>query len=262
MRQLGLSPQQIPGSGPNRRIVEADVRTAAARAPAPQVAAPGGASFMRRSIAEKTVLSFSTTPHFYLRVEADVTALMEFKDQIAPAIERAAGVKVTLTDFLLWAMAQALTKFPSANCIWQNQTLVKLPTVDLGLVVSLPDGLLIPIVRQADKLTLSELAKRRAELTAAARAGKLSAAETQGGAMSLSNLGNSPVDEFAPVIAPPQSSMLACGRAASPPFVVQNQLAVRTTLRLCLAVDHRIIDGAPAAEMLGCIVDSLEHPGP
>src|SRR5690348_5868254 len=85
IRQLGLSPQLIPGSGPNGRILEADVKTAAARVPAPPVAAPGGASFMRRSIAEKTALAFSTTPHFYLRVEADVTALIEFKGQIAPA---------------------------------------------------------------------------------------------------------------------------------------------------------------------------------
>jgi pyruvate dehydrogenase E2 component (dihydrolipoamide acetyltransferase) len=133
--------------------------------------------------------------------------------------------------------------------------------VDLGLVVNLADGLLIPVVRNVDKLTLPALAKRRAELTAAARAGKLSAADAQGGAMSLSNLGNRPVDEFAPVIASPQSGMLACGRAAPRPVVVQNQLAVRTTLRLCLAVDHRVMDGAPAAEMLGCIVDILEHPG-
>jgi pyruvate dehydrogenase E2 component (dihydrolipoamide acetyltransferase) len=262
MRQLGLSPQQIPGSGPNGRILEADVKTAAALAPAAAVAAPAAVSFMRRSIAEKTALSFASTPHFYLRVEADVTTLMEFREQMAPALESAVGVKVTLTDFLLHAMAQAVVKFPFANCIWQNQTLVKLPTVDLGLVVSLPDGLLIPILRQADTLTLPELAKRRADLTAAARAGRLSAADTQGGVMSLSNLGTSRVDEFAPVIAPPQSSMLAVGRAAPRPFVVQNQLTVRTTLHLCLAVDHRVMDGAPAADLLGVIVESLEHPGP
>ncbi len=262
MRQLAVNPQQVPGSGPNRRIVEADVKTAAARGSTAAARSFAGASFMRRSIAEKTALSFSTTPHFYLRAEADLTALMELKDQITPDIERSAGVKLTLTDFLLRAMARTLAKFPCANCIWQNQTLVKLPTVDLGLVVSLPDGLLVPIVRQTDKLTLSELAKCRAELTAAARAGKLSAADTKGGAMSLSNLGNRAVDEFAPVIAPPQSSMLACGRAAPRPFVVQNQLAIRTTLRLCLAVDHRVLDGAPAAEVLGCIVYFLEHPEP
>jgi len=215
---------------------------------------------MRRAIAEKTALSFATIPHFYLRVEADVTSLMELRSQLAPAIEREAGVKLTITDFLLCAMARALVEFPFANSIWQGDALVELPTVDLGVVVGVENGLLIPILRSVDKLGLVELGRRRSELVVAARAGKLTAADTQGGAMSLSNLGNSPVDEFAAVIAPTQSSMLSVGRAAPRPFVVAGQLAIRTTLKLCLAADHRAMDGGPAGQMLGRIVHFLEHP--
>ncbi len=217
---------------------------------------------MRAAIAEKTAASFSTVPHFYLRVEADLTLLCELKEQLAPVVARNAGVKLTLTDLLLRAMALASAEFPVATQVWQNRTVVQLPGVDLGLVVGVPDGLLIPVIRNADKLGLAGLARRRAELTAAARTGKLAPEDTRGGAMSLSNLGTSPVDEFAAVIAPGQSTMLAVGRAAPRPFVVQGQLAVRATLRLCLAADHRVMDGAPAAALLGRIAGLLEHPAP
>ena len=261
MQQLGLDPRQVSGSGPLGRILEADVKAVLAN-PAGQSSftAAGGVSAMRRAIAEKTALSFATIPHFYLRVEADVTSLMELRSQLAPAIEREAGVKLTITDFLLCAMARAVVEFPFANCIWRSDTLVELPTVDLGVVVGLKNGLLIPILRSADKLGLVELARRRSDLVAAARAGKLTAADTQGGAMSLSNLGNSPVDEFAAVIAPTQSGMLSVGRAASRPYVVNGQLEVRMTVRLCLSADHRVTDGGPAAEFLGRVVQYLESP--
>jgi pyruvate dehydrogenase E2 component (dihydrolipoamide acetyltransferase) len=261
MQQLGLDPRQVSGSGPLGRIVEADVKAVLAN-PAGQssLTGAGGVSAMRRAIAEKTALSFATIPHFYLRVEADVTSLMDLRSQLAPAIEREAGVKLTITDFLLCAMARAAVEFPFANCIWRGDTLVELPTVDLGVVVGLEDGLLIPILRSADKLGLVELARRRSDLVAAARAGKLTAADTQGGAMSLSNLGNSPVDEFAAIIAPHQSTMLAVGRAAPRPYVVNGQLEVRTTVRLCLSADHRVTDGGPAAKFLGRVVQWLESP--
>ena len=131
----------------------------------------------------------------------------------------------------------------------------------MGLVVGLPEGLMIPIVRSAATGDLGSLAKQRTSLVAAARAGKLSLGALQGGATSLSNLGNTRVDEFAAVIAPPQSTMLAVGRAAPRPYVFDGRLAVRSTLRLCLSVDHRVLDGAPAAEFLGLIVDLLDTPG-
>ena len=268
MCQLGLDPYSLRGSGPGGRIVESDIKTAAVPKPAqwlspkPAPASVTGAniSIMRRAIAENTALSFSTAPHFYLRVEADVTSLLDARQQLVPVIEREVGAKLTLTDLLVRAMARTLPEFPFANCIWRNNTILKLPSLDIGVVVGLPDGLLIPILRNAEQLTLAQLAKQRSNLVAAARAGKLSAEAMQGGATSLSNLGTSPVDEFAAVIAPPHSSMLAVGRAAPRPFVVKDELTVRTTLRLCLSVDHRVMDGGPAAEWLGRIVDLLERP--
>ena len=268
LRQLGLDPRQLSGSGPLGRIVEADVKAAVAGKPTVPPSGPvgtaapavGSVSAMRRAIAEKTALSFATIPHFYLRVETDLTPLLDFRREIAPAIEREGSVKPTITDVLVCAMARAVVEFPFANCIWRGDTHVEHPTVDLGVVVGLENGLLIPLLRSADKLGLVELARRRSDLVAAARAGKLTAADTQGGAMSLSNLGNSPVDEFAAVIAPHQSAVLAVGRAASRPYVVNGQLEVRTTVRLCLSVDHRVTDGGPAAAFLGRVVQCLESP--
>ncbi|MGA2656373.1 MAG: 2-oxo acid dehydrogenase subunit E2 [Verrucomicrobiota bacterium] len=281
LRQLGMDARSVRGTSWGGRIVQADVEAAAAAAqaakaslagqtggspqagglkPKPAAMSTGGLSVMRRAIAEKTAMSFSTAPHFYLRVEADVTSLMDIRAQLAPVIEREVGVKPTLTDFLLRAMARTLIEFPFANSIWQENTIIELPAIDVGLVVGLPDGLLIPVLRKVDQLAFAQIVKLRSESAAAARAGKLSAEATQGGAISLSNLGNSRVDEFAPVIAPPQSSMLAAGRAALRPFVTEGKLAVRHTLRLCLAADHRVMDGGPAAEFLGRLVDLMEHP--
>jgi len=244
LRLQGVDPRTLTGSGPGGRIVEADVaRAGPALSP------------MRRAIARRTAESFATVPHFYLRAELDATALLARRQEL---LEQITGARVTVTDLLVQAVARALRDCPFANCIWQNETIVKLPTNDVGVVVGLDDGLLIPIIRNADNLDVAALTKQRAELVAAARAGRLPGEATAGGATSISNLGTSRVDEFQAVIAAPQSSMLAVGRIAERPFVVAGQLAVRPTLRLCLSVDHRVLDGGPAAEFLGRIVETLE----
>jgi pyruvate dehydrogenase E2 component (dihydrolipoamide acetyltransferase) len=215
---------------------------------------------MRRTIAQRTAESFSKAPHFYLRTEVAATALLELRERLLPEVQQAAGVRLTLTDLLLRAQAVALRDCPNANAIWLDGQVVRLSGCDIGLVVGLEGGLLIPIVRGADAGGLAALARQRAWLVEAARTGKLTAETMQGGATSLSNLGNTCVDELAAVIAPPQSSMLAVGRAAPRPFVVNGQLAVATTLKLCLSVDHRVMDGGLAAEFLGRVVALIEHP--
>jgi len=252
--ELGLDYSRLKGSGPGGRITEADVLAAAKEAHAPAL------STMRRTIAQRTGESFSRAPHFYLRTESDATALLELRERLLPEVEQTAGVRLTLTDLLLRAQALALRDCPSANAIWQDDQVVSFSGCDIGLVVGLEGGLLIPIVRGADAGSLAALAKQRAELVEAARAGRLTAEAMQGGATSLSNLGNTCVDELAAVIAPPQSSVLAVGRAAPRPFVVNGQLALPTTLKLCLSVDHRVMDGVLAAQFLGRIVELLEHP--
>jgi pyruvate dehydrogenase E2 component (dihydrolipoamide acetyltransferase) len=252
--ELGMDYRHLKGSGRTGRIVEADVLEAAKETRA------STGSTMRRTIAHRTAESFARAPHFYLTTEVNATALRELRERLLPKVEQAAGVRLTLTDLLLRAQALALRDCPRANAIWQDNQVVRFSACDIGLVVGLEDGLLIPMVRGADAFGLAALAKQRHSLVEAARAGQLGAEATQGGATSLSNLGNTCVDEFAAVIAPPHSSMLAVGRAAPRPFVVNGQLVVRTTLKLCLSVDHRVMDGGPAAEFLGRIVDLIERP--
>ena len=253
-RELGVDWSRLQGRGRTGRIVEADVLDGAKQA------TPSPLSTMRRLIAQRTAESFATVPHFYLRAEVDVTALLRLRERLLPDIERAAGARLTLTDLMLRAQARALRECPFANCIWQNNHLTRLAAGDVGLVVGLPDGLMIPMVRSADSTTLAALVKQRAALVEAARAGRLADEAMQGAATSLSNLGNTRVDEFSAVIPLPHSSILAVGRAAPRPLVVGGELAVRPTLKLCLSVDHRVMDGAPAAEFLGHIVAALEQP--
>jgi pyruvate dehydrogenase E2 component (dihydrolipoamide acetyltransferase) len=263
MRQRGVNVANVTGTGPNGRIVEADVLRALATAVvcSPARAAPAGSvSSMRRAVAAKVTESFATVPHFYLRSEVDMTSLVQLREQNLAVIEKCSGVRPTLTDFLLRAMALALRDCPQANRIWLNDAIVQLPTVDVGLVVQVGDGLLVPIIQRADRLGLAELARQRTKVTEVVRSGKMPADLFQGGATSLTNLGKHRVDQFAAIISPPQSSMLAVGRLAERPFAYEGRLCLRQTMQLTLSVDHRVMDGVPAAEFLDHIVESLEKP--
>lgn len=255
--ELGVDLAGLKGGGTSGRITEADVLRAAER-PAP--ARPTVTSTLRRLVAQRTAASFATIPHFYLRAEADATNLVRLREDLLPSLEEATGLRVTLGDLLLRAQALALRDCPAANCVWADDALLPLAGLDVGLVVGRLDGLAIPVVRAAGSGDLAALVRQRGALVAAARAGRLAAEQMLGGATSLSNLGNSPVDEFAAVISPGQSSMLAVGRARPRPFAYQGRLALRTTLKLCLSVDHRVLDGGPAADFLGRIVERIENP--
>jgi pyruvate dehydrogenase E2 component (dihydrolipoamide acetyltransferase) len=267
--ELGVDPARLQGSGSTGRIIEADVLKAAVSPGTAAIASPaikatptfaGQVSIMRRSIAERTTLSFSTIPHFYLRAEADVTDLVKMREHLLEGMQKEYGIRITVTDFILRAQALALRDFPAANAVWQENSIERYADADVGVVVGLPDGLLIPVIRAAQNLPLGQLAKERARLVEAVRTGRFNAEMLAGGATSLSNLGTTRTDEFAAVIAPHQSSMLAVGRAALRPYVVDGRLEIRTTIRLCLSVDHRVLDGGPAAEFLGRIVELLEAP--
>lgn len=262
MGQQGMDPNAVCGTGPNGRIVEADVLRAAT---APQQATKRAAtahciSPMRRAVAAKVAESFATVPHFYLRSEADVTALVQLRTQTLESLGQSCGHRPSLTDFILRAMILALRDCPQANRIWQNDTIIELPSIDVGLVVQLDDGLMVPIIHHADQLGMVDLIRQRAAVVAAIHSGTTPADLFQGGATSLSNLGRHRVDEFAPIISPPQSTMLAVGRVAERPAAFEGRLCLRQTMHLTLAVDHRVMDGVPAAAFFDRIVELLEKP--
>jgi len=219
-------------------------------------------SVMRRTIAQRTAESFATSPHFYLRTEIDATALMASRSALVESMEQRACVRLTLTDLILKAMGIALNECPQSNCIWEDGTIRQLPDTDIGLVVGLEDGLMIPIIRSVNRRSLEDLARERLKLIEAAKGGRLTAEQTRGAAISLSNLGNTKVDDFSAVLPPPCSAILAVGRAIARPFVVEGELCVRVTLKLCLSVDHRVLDGCHASAYLGRVVELLENPLP
>ncbi len=213
---------------------------------------------MRQTIAQRTTESAVTIPHFYLRAEVDVSALVDTRKQIVANIEKRDGVKITYTDFLVRAIALALQEIPRNNAIWENNALLALPNASVGLVVGLEDGLMIPVIGNSAARSIVDVARERIALQQDGDLRKR--LSTHRASISLSNLGNSRVDEFDAIIPTGQSMILGVGRIAPRPFVVNDTLELRQTMRVSLALDHRVHDGAPGAEFLGAIIRVLEQP--
>ncbi len=281
--KLGVDYRSLKGSGPAGRIVEADIRHAAetqaapaavAAAPAvavsptpiPQPPTPAAAGErielrgVRKVVAERMALSFSTAPHFYLTVEVDASALVAFHKQLVPAVQKRYGVEPTLTDLMIKATAMALREHPDANSSWANGAIQRNTSVNLGVAAALKDGLVVPVVPGADRLSLGEIARKRRELVEKARGGQLALTDLEGGTFTLSNLGMFGIDQFQAIVNPPQAAILAVGRIKDRVTAVDGQAVVRPSTFVTLSVDHRVMDGAAAAQFLSRVVELLETP--
>ncbi len=251
MRERGTDPASVRGSGPGGRIVEADVLAS----PETFGRASAGSGDPRRALDPRRTLAL-----FWLQATADVTSLLEIQSQIAEEIQRVCGTPLRLADLLLRAMGLALADCPQANYVWQGETCVGLKTADVGFEVDVPGGRATPVIRQADRLRLLELVSRRAELTAAAQAGRLPSEAAGQAATSLCDLTDYPIDQYAAVLLPPRTSVLAAGRPSRRPMAFDNRLCLRQTVLLCLTADQRAMAPETAAAFLGRIVELLEHP--
>ena len=274
--QAGLDLSAIQGSGPKGRIVKADIEAvlaggAAAPSPAPAsappsapVAAPSAEdrtvrlSTMRRVIADRMTESKATVPHFYLTVDCEVDELLKVRREINDRIE---GAKVSVNDIVIRACALALREVPAANVSWAGEgTMTQHGSIDISVAVAVPGGLVTPIVRNADAKGLVGIAAEMKELAARAREGKLLPDEYQGGSFSISNLGMYGVKSFDAVINPPQACILAVGAAEPRPVVRDGEIVPATVMSCTLSVDHRVVDGAIGAELLGAIKRNIEYP--
>jgi len=218
---------------------------------------------IRKVVAERMAHSFATVPHFYLSVEVQAGALVRLREQLLPQVEKKTGVRLTITDLLIRVAGQALAEFPAFNATWVeggDGGVLRQADVNVGVAVSLESGLIVPVIHQADRLSLSEIARRRADLAARARAGKLVLHELEGGTFTLSNLGMHRIDSFQAIINTPQSAILAVGRIADRPYVVDGALSVCPTMHLTLSLDHRLADGAQGALFMERIVELIENP--
>ena len=275
--EAGLDPRRLTGSGPEGRIVERDVRAAldagpivgeeAAREapaaeppPAPAAVADGEdpprpLSRMRRVIAERMAYSATTIPQFQVTVAVDVTRLVELRSRL-----KAQGSAVTLTDFILAAVAQSLVEMPIVNSRTDGEQLWLRRRVHLGLAVAVPNGLVVAVLRDADHLTIDEIHSRAAAMAAAAREGKLSPDDMTGSTFSVSNLGMFGVEHFSAIINPGESAILAVSSAVRTPVVIGEGIGIRSLMRLTLSADHRLIDGEIAARFLDDLRHRLEQP--
>ncbi|MBJ7250775.1 MAG: pyruvate dehydrogenase complex dihydrolipoamide acetyltransferase [Acetobacteraceae bacterium] len=282
--QAGLDIGQIAGSGPNGRIVKADVDAALSRGPAPApvatVPAPAAAprpvapvaitaphtavpnSSIRKVIARRLAESKATIPHFYVSTDVEIDALLKIRaDLNARSPKDGPGAfKLSVNDLVIKATAVTLRRFPNVNAMWTEDAILQLHDVDISVAVSIPDGLITPIVRNADIKGLAAISTEMKDLAARAKTGKLKPEEFQGGGFSISNMGMYGVRDFAAIINPPQAGILAVSAGEQRPVVKNGALAIATVMTLTLSVDHRVIDGALAAEFLQTLKRNIEDP--
>ena len=281
--QAGLDIGQIAGSGPNGRIVKADVDAALSRGPAPvATAAPAPAaaprpaapvaitaphtampnSSIRKVIARRLAESKASIPHFYVSTDVEIDALLKIRaDLNARSPKDGPGAfKLSVNDLVIKATAVTLRRFPNVNAMWTEDAILQLHDVDISVAVSIPDGLITPIVKNADIKGLAAISTEMKDLAARAKTGKLKPEEFQGGGFSISNMGMYGVRDFAAIINPPQAGILAVSAGEQRPVVKNGALAIATVMTLTLSVDHRVIDGALAAEFLQALKRNIEDP--
>lgn len=262
----GLDIGHIAGSGPHGVVLAADVLNAAASAITSDGAAPEAGSAegeaasplsrTARLMAERTTQSWTTTPHFFLLRELDASAFKNWRLQA----QRRMTEKVTYTDLLVKVVATALRLHPRLNASWQNGAIVIHEEVNIALAVAAPDGLLVPVIPRADDLSLSGIARHRAEIVERAQAGKLRLDDLRGGTFTISNLGMYGVDAFNAIINAPQAAILAVGALVDRVIPVDGQPAVRPTLTVSLSCDHRVVDGAHGAQFLATVAELIIDP--
>jgi pyruvate dehydrogenase E2 component (dihydrolipoamide acetyltransferase) len=285
-REHGVDIAKLKGSGPGGEILADDILKAAqaasgpasvpaapAPAPAPVAARPAtppppvatgpadAVSSIGRIMAERTTQSWTTVPHFFVARDVDATALNATREGLIPVIEKSHGVKITHTDLMVSAVARALKTFPRMNGSWVNNGVSLNAEVNVALAMAVENAVVTAVIRNADKLALGAIAKQRKELSERAKANKLQPADISGATFTISNLGMFGVDAFTAIIVPPQAGILAVGAITDRVVAVDGMIGIRPMVTLTLSSDHRIIDGARAAQFMQEVVATLSDPG-
>ncbi len=281
----GIDLAQVKGSGPNGRIIKDDVENftpsaaastaapaasasapAPAASPAPAPAVEGGAPYaeeklsgVRKVIARRLTESKQTVPHFYLTIDIRLDPLLELRAQLNTSLEPD-GVKLSVNDLLIKALARALIRVPQCNVSYHGDTLRRYERADISVAVAAPSGLITPVITHADTKGLAAISTEMKTLAGKARDGKLMPHEYQGGTASLSNLGMFGIKQFDAVINPPQGMILAVGAGQQAPYVVDGEIKVATVLHASGSFDHRAIDGADGAQLMEAIKQLVENP--
>lgn len=275
----GLDAATIPGTGPGGRVVKSDVEAAIARGGSPAVApasrpaaeapalAPVGAprleeqrielSQMRKTIAKRLVQSIGPVPHFFLTTEIDMGRALDLRRSLN---ERLTSGKVGVNDLLIKVAAESLARHPEINASFEGDAIRRHGSVDIGIAVAVPDGLITPVLRDADRKGLVQISAEAADLVERGRNRRLTPEEYQGATFSISNLGMFGIDEFTAIINPPEAAILAVGQTVEKPVVEAGEVVVRRRMRVTMSCDHRVIDGAMGAAFLQTFRAMLENP--
>ncbi|HWG56809.1 MAG TPA: dihydrolipoamide acetyltransferase family protein [Gaiellaceae bacterium] len=268
-REKGIDLAQVRGTGPEGRIVAEDVERAqaqpAAAAPAGRATAPAPGAVeeipltsTRKTIARRLTEAWQA-PVFQLTVDADMTRALELRERLVARL-REGEAKPTVGDLLTKVVAAALVRHPAVNAHFTGESIRRFPYAHVGVAVAAPNGLIVPVIRDADRLTIAEIAAARADLVSRARDGKLQRADLEDGTFTISNLGPFGIDQFVAVLNPPQAAILAVGTTLEKPVAVAGEVVVRPTVTMTITCDHRAIDGADGAEFLRTVKELLEEP--
>jgi pyruvate dehydrogenase E2 component (dihydrolipoamide acetyltransferase) len=254
----GLKLENIFGSGPGGRIIKRDLKNQKTRPPSINVPHENitEPSSIRKIIADRTTTTKQTVPHFYLTIDSNVDKLLQLRKKI----NENTGTKISINDILVKALAIAQKQNPLTNVSWVEGHVIKYSSVDVSIAVALKEGLVMPIVKNADKKGLIEISKEIKELINKAKTGKLQPPEYTGGTISISNLGMFGITEFSAIINPPQSTILAVGTIKKIPGVMEEEIRPINVLKSTLSADHRVIDGAVAGKLLNDFHELIEDP--
>lgn len=278
-QEAGIDLAMVKGTGPGGRIVERDVqqffasgqavsrppitepvRSVAAAVETPTLTGGEPLSRMRRLIAERTTLTKQTVPHFYITMDIDMTEAVALRERLNATLPEDAP-KISVNDFVTKACTLALARHPRVNALYQNERVYPSSEIHIGIAVALPDGLIVPVLRNCERKTLRQIATETRQLVEKARAGRLAPDEYTGATFSISNLGMYGVDEFIAIINPPAVAILAVGAVQKQPVALDDDtVIVRPRMKVTISADHRALDGAVAAEFMRELKAILENP--
>jgi pyruvate dehydrogenase E2 component (dihydrolipoyllysine-residue acetyltransferase) len=262
---------RLQGSGPDGEVLVADVLAADSAAANSKSASPAGVkssgqqpaqplSAVAKLMAERTTQSWTTVPHFFVTREVDASGLNAAREKVSASAGSSNGVKVTHTDLLISAVARALEKHSRLNASWTGREVQYHEDINLGVAMAVEDGVVTAVIRSANKTALPEIARQRKDLADRARSGRLRPEDISGATFTISNLGMYQVDAFTAIIVPPQAAILAVGAIADRVVAVEGKPAVRPMISLTLSCDHRVVDGAHAAEFMQTLAAAMQNP--
>lgn len=269
-KEKGVDLRNVPGAGMGGRIRRADLeKFLNIRVTPPPTQVPGERgergrlvklTGMRKIIAQKMLAAKIETAQIYMSHSIDATRILEARERLRPLVEKKVGIRLTITDILMKITTAAITHHPVINTRWTPAGILWLEDIHMGMAMALPEGLIVPVIWDIEKKSLSEIAQTRAELMERGKKGRLTPDDMKGSTFTFSSLGMYGIEEFCPIINQPESAILAVGAILDKPVVQEKKVVVRPVMRVTLSYDHRVIDGAKAAEFMKTLKELIEDP--